>query len=123
MGSFWSGAVMLILIIIAILWLILAFFFPKAFYRTLPVAVNSFINFLKPIDKSCSVDDDCIMAQTDCEPCICTADLKGSKADSVNKNYKPLCPIKSKMVFCPACAPPWTEYKPYCKGGMCSYTV
>ena len=76
--------------------------------------ISNAINYLKPIDKSCSKDGDCKMAQIDCSPCAF-----GSKGTAVNKNYKPLCPFKPRMYPCPQAVPEWASYEAVCERGKC----
>jgi len=96
--------VLIIVLIILILYLVIKW---SSFYAG--VSLN-----LRPVDKSCNTDSDCVMAQIDCSPCS-----YGSKGGAVNKNYKPLCPLKIRNYPCPDALPEWYGYAAVCKNKKC----
>ena len=77
--------------------------------------INDFFNRMKPLDKSCKTNEDCVMKQVDCGICD-----YGSKGDAVNKNYKPFCPLPHfRMQACPEAMPDWWGRKAVCENGAC----
>jgi len=69
--------------------LLLAFFYPFGFLSFLNAPLNSIL--YGPIDRSCTIDSDCVL-QTTCEfSCGCPL--------AVNKNWDTICPFGYKHFF------------------------
>ena len=76
--------------------------------------INSSVNTLQPIDRSCSVDSDCKMKQVNCSPCSFS-----SKGDAVNVFYQTYCPMEVNSV-CPMALPDWyINYRAVCESSQC----
>lgn len=61
-----------------------------------------------PPDKTCGIDEDCVVEPTTCEPCDC--------GDAVNKEWGTFCPFGTLSVFCKMCPGLGTQ----CIDGTCA---
>jgi len=99
------------IVLVAVVYLMMFIFF---FLLPPSVQTNNWLNSLIPIDKSCVTDNDCTIAQIDCNPCYAFG-----KVTAVNKNYKPFCPFYAEF-DCPAGIN--STFEAICKNNQCVET-
>lgn len=96
--------------------LIYASYSPFKLYK-----IDQKFNSLQVLNRNCLSDLDCVMRQIDCTPCA-----GKSEGAAVNRNYRPLCPLKTLLIggtFCPDVMPRWALlFDARCENNVCVET-
>lgn len=116
-----------IIFLITIIFLLFAHF--TGLQALIVEPINNKLNSFQQINRTCIEDQDCKMSQIDCSvcsPCLFHTSKDdailnlGEKVATVNKQYKPFCPLPSGIAMCPMCVPTWKSYIAICINNTCA---